>query len=390
MTGQTSDITPAAAPDETTLATHRFKICMIGYARGLHLRRWVELFRQRGHEVIVLTSGDAIELSVPVHSIEPRRPLPFLRTFQRMRRARRLVAQLRPDIVLGQYLVGAGWCAAHCACGLRGAIAWGSDISPLLKRMRYEEYRNHQAVGRLDFLVALSGFMHDAYLAYGAAPEKVHRLNYPRQWLPAPETLEGEFAEAFGGSGLISEKYILSLRGMKQVYNQETIIRAIPRVLERHPGLRFVFLRFGSDPDYIARLERMVRDKGLEQAVLFLDAQPPERFALLCRHALVGVSVSSSDGMPLSVLEAMSLGVPVIAGRIPPIEEIVTVGQSGLLVDCQSPDELAEGLIGLAGDADQRQALARGGRQALDDFFKPENELGELEQALHEMIRRKG
>lgn len=78
--------------------------------------------------------------------------------------------------------------------------------------------------------------------------------------------------------------------------------------------------------------------------------------------------VLSSDweGMPLSVLEAMSEGVPVVSTDVGGIADLIQNGVSGRVVPCGSPAALADAVIECLDDPDQARAMGAKGKLACD------------------------
>ena len=73
--------------------------------------------------------------------------------------------------------------------------------------------------------------------------------------------------------------------------------------------------------------------------------------------------------MPLSVLEAMAAGLPVVASAVGGLHEVVVDGETGFLVPPGRPEELAAALGRLIGDAELRRTLGDAGRRRAEERF---------------------
>ncbi len=93
--------------------------------------------------------------------------------------------------------------------------------------------------------------------------------------------------------------------------------------------------------------------------------QAADLFVLPCRIARSG----DRDGIPVVLMEAMASGVPVIAGDIPSIRELVAHDKSGLLVAPESGAELGAAITRLLRDDEARDRMARGGRARVVEEF---------------------
>jgi glycosyltransferase involved in cell wall biosynthesis len=117
-------------------------------------------------------------------------------------------------------------------------------------------------------------------------------------------------------------------------------------------------------------LERKVAELGLADDVV-LTGEVADVRRYLDRADVFALS-STSEGMPISVLEAMAAGLPVVASAVGGLHEIVVDGATGFLVPASQPAALAEALGRLVEDAQLRARLGAAGRQRAEDEFSLE------------------
>jgi L-malate glycosyltransferase len=122
-------------------------------------------------------------------------------------------------------------------------------------------------------------------------------------------------------------------------------------------------------PTYSDALRRFVADMGLHDAVNFTGGLSDPALAAALRSADVLVLSSRHEGFGVPVLEAMSMGLPVVANRAGALPEVI--GDGGLLVDATDPYALAGALARVLGDQDLRRALVHAGRQRVEALDLP-------------------
>lgn len=158
------------------------------------------------------------------------------------------------------------------------------------------------------------------------------------------------------------EAALLSVGRFTYPKDPETLLRAAARLPAGGWRLQLV----GDGPDR-ERLEELQRELGLEHAVEFLGARDDVPALLAAASAFV--LSSRSEGLPLSVIEAMAAGLPIVASDVGGLHELVEDGSSGLLVPAGDVDALADALRRLVADPAERQRLGNAARARAEERF---------------------
>lgn len=145
------------------------------------------------------------------------------------------------------------------------------------------------------------------------------------------------------------------------------LLEALALAKKRAPGTALSLLVEGLGPER-ENLERQAAALGLGGAVKFLGRQE-NIFDLMNAFDIFALSSTGMEDFPNVVLEAMSLGKPVIGTRVAGVPEQIDDGRTGLLVPPGDAGALAAAIEALAADPARRAAMGRAGRARFDTEF---------------------
>lgn len=143
-----------------------------------------------------------------------------------------------------------------------------------------------------------------------------------------------------------------------------TLLRAVAAVVRVDPSFR---LEIAGDGACRADLEGLAAELDLREYVRFLGAV--NDVAALLERASLFVLSSLTEGVSLTVLEAMARGLPVIATRVGGNPEVVADGETGLLVPSATPDFLASALLQLHQNPATGRRMGLAGRERAEHYF---------------------
>lgn len=147
-----------------------------------------------------------------------------------------------------------------------------------------------------------------------------------------------------------------------------------------------VTCEIAGEGDERGALEGLIRDLDLEASVT-LKGWAGDVAGFLATGDLFAFP-SHQEGFPLTLLEAMAVGLPVVASEIDGPLEILTDGRDGRLVPDNDPDRLAEALAELISDRETAVRLGAAARQQVLTEYSPQELARRLEAALDGMTSR--
>ena len=160
-----------------------------------------------------------------------------------------------------------------------------------------------------------------------------------------------------------------------------TLLQATALVVRRVPEFKLMMIGNGAER---AKLEALTKSLGIEPNVEFLGERSdvPELLA----QAGFFVSSSKSEGISLTILEAMAVGLPVVTTRVGGNPEIILEGQTGYLVPDQNPEALAAAMLQMLGQRDQWPAMGELGRRRVEQQFEIRTMIRQYEELYSEVL----
>jgi glycosyltransferase involved in cell wall biosynthesis len=216
----------------------------------------------------------------------------------------------------------------------------------------------------VDVHVVLSKSMVKDAIASGSNPSKI-RVVYNGIDLKKIRSVKS--TNIFQQFGLKKEDLILLYLGRLHPKKcPDDLIKALPKVAQVVPNVRLVFAGAGGERD---KLEKLASSLNIGDKVIFTGFVSEDEKWDLLKNCDVFVLPSIVEGHPITLIEAMACGKPVMTTDSGPFPEIVKNGETGILVPLHSPDCLAEGIINLAMDDEKRRAMGIKARKDVEERF---------------------
>jgi phosphatidylinositol alpha-1,6-mannosyltransferase len=349
------------------LITQDFPPMVGGIATFLH--NIADGLCQRGHQVTVLakTTPGQQDHDEPARYSVQRYALPaHLSSLSMACQVWRHSSSRRADVILlGHVMSTLGLATLLVSRVVRAPYAvlcHGGDLG-LARLSRLDAHAVQAVVARAALLLANSRHTRRVLEATGYAGAPVVVLN------PGVDTQlfrPGHDSTSIRSKyGLDDERVILSVGRLVARKNYATVLEALPAVIKQMPDLRYVMVGHGPEED---SLRRRVAQLGLERYVIFAQrVATTDLPKYYCASDLLvmpsRVDGDGCEGFGIVFAEAAACGKPVVGGRSGGISDAVVDGVTGLLVDPDNIDEVAEAILKLLNDKHLAQRLGRAGRK---------------------------
>lgn len=316
-------------------------------------------FAKRGHEVLVITTWDSglpqktIENNFLIHRLRffRSRILKYLGLILYSIKTLLILRKFEPDIIHGQAVYMGVPAFISKMVIKKPYVLWlqGSDI--YLPKL-YEGLTFKLVLNQADAIIALTYDMR----------EEVRKL-CNREILVIPNGVDLERFRALSKVEArrklqlnADSKIIIFVGNLYQIKGVRYLIEEMKVIKQECPEVQLLLVGDGVDRRV---LEQLVDKLNLGQCVTFIGAIPNERVPdYLCASDLF-VLPSFSEGFPVTFLEAMACGLPILATRVRGLPEIIRDGENGFLVEPRSGIQLAEKALFILRNDNMRDMMSR-------------------------------
>ena len=309
------------------MTDRKFRILLLADSRSFHIERLVAQLRR--HDCRVLTAS--LERgSVHHYHLKAKLPIRPLSYFLAGGQIRAIAGRFNPDIIYAHFATGYGYAAARAVKSLTIPMVlniWGSDILMADRPMTFRRHKARLALKRANHVFADSEYLLTA----------ARRLFDNPNGDVIPWGVEREFLTFHKKDyGFHTPLKIIVPRAHEPVYGNLFIVTALAGLIN-DGKVQLTFPEFGSQAKSFSRgVQSLVGEK-----IQYYRKLPRREFIELMAQHDVYLSNSQSDSSPVSLIEAMALGLLPVAADIPGVREWLTAesgfsyptGNAGALVE---------------------------------------------------------
>ena len=343
------------------------RVLHIGNGSAFKIRAIIDSQLERGYDahLVPIPPAPTTYRNVTVHTL-PASSLPGkLKVFAGFLAVRRLVKRLQPDVVHAHNAWGPGWYGAASGHHPLFIHAYGGDLLPeqYAGRPALQRHLTSWACRSADRVIVTGRHMVESSGALGLDPARVTLLPRgvdSRHFRPGLDSsaLRRELGIAPDAPVIFSPRYQVD----ESLYNLDTIVAAFAAARLRHPGLVCVQMYEPSRVAGVQRLRALADAAGLGAAYLLTPAVDNARMPLYYNLADIVVSVPSSDGFPVTVLEASACACPMIVSELAFTSEWFRQRANGLVIAPRDAAALESALLELLADPATRRRMGEAAR----------------------------
>ncbi len=347
------------------------KILYLAHSGSPHTQKWVRHFVRRGDAVHVASLVNEPIEGATVHPF--RRPTGTkMDYFFNIGLVKRLIKELRPDILHAHYATSYGFLGAKAGFHPFIISVWGSDILDFPKF--YIKKKLLQFIlCKTDGITAAGKYLADATERFLLNNRKVALTPF------------GINLETFRPPSKKQNASIVigATKNLEPVYGLENLIKAFAK-----PGHSDLKLLLVGDGSLRSRFERLSAELKVKNRLTFAGRVSPMEIPAFLQQMDIVVNPSLRESFGVSVLEAQACEIPVIASNTGGLPEVMRDGVTGFLVPPKDINAIAEKIELLASDEYLRKKMGKAGREFVGKNYDW-NENAKIMERLYDSLVKK-
>jgi glycosyltransferase involved in cell wall biosynthesis len=353
------------------LNNKRLKVILLGSSNSVHLVRWAKGLASRGIDISVITlGGDPID-GITTYTL-PSGKSRARAYFRHLGEVKGLIDKLKPDLIHAHYATGFGLWGYYSKFHPYIVSTWGSDIvsfpNNLLKKSLLR-----RILTSADAITATSFYLKDKSVQL--FPPLEPRISIIPFGVEIPvENIEKKDND---------KVRLVFFKAHEKIYGPDILLAAMQQAIKVNPN---VYLTVAGRGSMTEKLKKQSKRLGIDDHVNFYGYVEHDRiFSFLGGHDIM-VMPSLQEAFGVAVLEASAVGLPVIAGDVGGVPEILLPEMTGLLVPPGDTDRLAKAIIRLAGNADLRKQMGIAGRKMVAEKYRWDISLDKMAELYEKTI----
>lgn len=164
-----------------------------------------------------------------------------------------------------------------------------------------------------------------------------------------------------------------------------TLIKAVAKVIPHHPSFKLQIVGDGSERN---KLEALASELGIQNHITFLGER--KDVPSILKESSFYVGSSKTEGISLTLLEAMAVGLPVVTTDVGGNPEVVVEDKTGLLVPSENPIELANAICKMLDASNRWDEMSQTARERVESEFNIRRMISDYEKLYITILREKG
>jgi L-malate glycosyltransferase len=355
------------------------KLCLLANAASPHTEKWALELSRRGWSVELISFLPAEIPNVPVHVV-PKALGGKIDFILRIRWVEEKIREIHPDLLHAHYATSFGFLGALSDEHPFILSAWGSDIFSFPRKTPFHRYLLQWILGKANFLCSTSYVMAEEMRLYIEKDKAIEVIPFGVDVeLFSPPKNEGP---------VLPGKVVFGVaKYLQPVYGLDLLLKAFAQLEEKEPG-RALLRIAGAGPE-LWRLQALASKLNIASQVEWIGAIPNTEVSEFYQNLDVVVVPSRKESFGVTAVEGSACARPIIASRVGGLPEVVIDQETGIMVEPENVDALAQAMEHLMQHPEERQRMGRNGREFVLKHYDWQHNVSQMEEVYRKLLAKK-
>ena len=352
------------------------RICYLSDANSIHTKKWCSFFKKKGYEIHVISFNDGDIPGITVHSlninldkIKSNNYLNKLRYFTYINKVKNLLKEIKPDILHAHYATSYGFLGGSTKFHPYILSVWGSDVYDFPKKNLLFKKFIERNLSKADILLSTSKVMANETRKYTDKDIEI-----------TPFGVDIDFFKPEINRYRAKNRIIIgTIKSLEKKYGIEYMVRAFGELSKKYEN---IYLEIGGIGSQLEYLKEICIDLNIVNRVKFLGFLSPKNVVEAFNRFDIAVfpSTLDSESFGVAAVEAQACGVATIVSNVGGLPEATLPGESSILVDKESVEQLVSAMEKLILNNDLRISMGKVGRKFVEDNFNIEDNFNKVDK----------
>ena len=348
------------------------KICFIAPANNYHTKKWCDWFKNRGHQIDVISFTEGEIEGCTVHYIDSGAgargsDTQKLKYLLQAKKVHEIVNKIQPDVINVHYATSYGTVSALAKLPPYYLSVWGSDVYDFPKKSILHRWMLQYSLNKATYLFSTSKAMAEEAAKYTKKTFAITPFGVDCALFSPDKARALEDSKINTKNG---QDYVIgTVKSLSDKYGIATMLRATAILKNKHPEVP-VQLRIAGKGPQENEYKTLAKELGIDNITQWLGFISQEQAAVEWASMDCGIIPSESESFGVSAVEAQACCKPVIISDIPGLMEATVPEKTSVVVPRKSPEELAQAMYEMYVDADKRKKLGQCGRRFVCETYE--------------------
>ena len=359
------------------------KICYLADINSAHTHKWLNYFQGKGYDIHVISLGKGEYEGVTVHSLDiqdnvmkktsEKGKLEYLK---RVSRVKKLVNEIKPDILHAHYASSYGLLGALTNYHPYIISAWGSDVYDFPIKSPVHKFIIKYNLKKADYILSTSKVMKEETAKYTNKDIMVTPFGVDINRF-VPNKIDKD------------EITIGTIKTLEEKYGIQYLVKAFKVIKDRNPD-KNIKLRIGGKGRQEGYLKELVKELKIQEDVTFLGFVDKNNIVKEFQNFDIAVfpSTLDSESFGVAAVEAEACGTPVVVSDVGGLMESTKPNVTSLVAKKNSVEDLADKIEKLVLDDELRIKMGDAARKFVEDNYSLEENFNDVNK-LYEKILNK-